>query len=90
MFFFSKCAVNVNKFASSNNVPPNICICINFRYKYKYIFGFFAMEVLNNIVIFKTLTFNYGKTVLSEENLMTPSCFGDHCSPVYVKSYKIN
>ena len=34
-------------------------------FEYKYIVGFIAMEILINIV--------------SKENLMTPSWFGDHC-----------
>ena len=34
--------------------------------------------------------YNYGKTVWSRENLMTPSCFVDHCSPGYNKSFKLN
>ena len=36
------------------------------------------MEVLSNIVFFKTLKFNYGKTVLSEEHLKTLSSSGNY------------
>ena len=47
------------------------------------------MQILLNIVIFKTFTYNYGKTVLSKENLNTPSCFTDPCGPADAKRFRI-
>ena len=47
------------------------------------------MEIILKIVCFEILTFNYGEIVWLKKNLMTPSCFGDHCGPGYVKGFKI-
>ena len=48
------------------------------------------MSILLDIVIFLILTYIYGKTVWSNQNLMTPSYFGDHNVPGYVKSFRVN
>ena len=85
-----KCAVKVNKCASSSsNAPTIICIRIYLFYKFKYIFGFIYMEVLNNIVFFETLTFNYGKTVLSEEHLKILSSSEIYFELRYVKNLNL-
>ena len=46
--------------------------------------------MLLNAVILYTSAYNYEKTVLSAENLTTPSCLGAHYGPGYVKSFRIN
>ena len=43
------------------------------------------MEILNNIELFKPLTFNYGKTKLSNENLKTLQSSVNSSGPRYVK-----
>ena len=47
------------------------------------------MKILFNIVFFFNLPYNYGKSVLSDENLMALLCSGDDCGTEYVKSFKI-
>ena len=58
-------------------------------FEWKYVLGVLAVEILLNVVIFEILTYNYGKTVWSKENLKALSCFGDQCSSGYVKSFKM-
>ena len=55
----------------------------------KYILGFIALEFLLNIVFFETLTYNYWKTVLSEEHLKTLSSLGNHSGPGNVEKSSV-
>ena len=67
-----------------------ICIFGTFFFLIKIcILEVIAMEIFHNIVTLKTLTYNYGKTVFSEENVRTPTFFGDRCGLWYVKCLKI-
>ena len=43
--------------------------------------GVNAMQSLLNIVVFKSLTYIYGKTVLSGGKSDNTISFGDHCGP---------
>ena len=47
------------------------------------------MEILLNIVSFETPTYNYGKTVLSEEHLKTLAYLGNNSGPGYAKNSKL-
>ena len=52
---------------------------------YKYILIFIALGILIINVIFKTLTYSYGKTDLSEHHRKTLKSLGNHSCPGCVK-----
>ena len=54
-------------------------------YEYKYLLGLIVIEIFNNNLIFKTSTYNYRKTVLSEEHLETLSSLGNYFGLEYLK-----
>ena len=47
------------------------------------------MEILPNIVIFETLTYKHGKTVLSKEHLKTLFSLRNYSRPLYIKDSKV-
>ena len=47
------------------------------------------MEIFLNNLTFETLTYSYGKTVLSEEHLKTLSSLGNPYGPEYVEKLKL-
>ena len=48
------------------------------------------MDILLNILIFKTVTYNYGKKVLSEEHLKTILYLGNHVGQGFFEISNLN